>query len=292
LAPDKRIVATLLWLVHTLVLTAWIGALSWLGSGSGDDPLLGRFIRSDYWWLVYAATGVFIALLASMAISKPPQGSLERWRKLIEAVVLCLPLLFLPMAVRSELSTTAAEKRSLFTPRLPVRQTDVYKPGTTGVRTPQETQRGSSNPNRLAAKQPGAVGTARAVNKSKPLPDNSKQSAAAGKSHGPSLLDLVTKPEDFEGSDAELVGMVHKDKRLAADSFYCYRLLMVCCAADASPIGVIVKWPEAGKLPKGTWVKVHGKVGFTPFEGEDYPTISAINVEKTATPKNRFLVPQ
>ena len=50
---------------------------------------------------------------------------------------------------------------------------------------------------------------------------------------------------------------------------------MVCSEADKSPIGVIVRSPESGKLKKGTWVKVHGKVGFTTFEGEDSQRFSS-----------------
>jgi hypothetical protein len=121
---------------------------------------------------------------------------------------------------------------------------------------------------------------------------NSGPAMAPANSREPTMLDLVSDPEEFEGSNANLEGVVHKDKRLPTGSFFRYRLPMVCCAADASPIGVIVKWPESGKLNKGTWVKVHGKVGFTVFEGEDYPAISAAKVVKTAPPKNRFIIPQ
>jgi uncharacterized repeat protein (TIGR03943 family) len=123
---------------------------------------------------------------------------------------------------------------------------------------------------------------------------NEKSGAAmtSGKSHKPTLWDLVSNPEAFTGSDTTIIGMVYKGKRLSSDSFYCYRLLMVCCAADASPEGVIVKWPGTAKLKKGAWVKVQGKVGLTIFEGEDYPTILATMVEKTRPPKNKFIVPR
>ena len=106
------------------------------------------------------------------------------------------------------------------------------------------------------------------------------------------MLELLSDPEDFEGSNVTLVGIVHRDKRLPANAFYCYRLVMVCCAADATPAGVIVEWPESNKLKKGTWVTVKGKVTFTKFDGSDYPAISAAKVEKTSPPKIQFLFPK
>jgi uncharacterized repeat protein (TIGR03943 family) len=112
------------------------------------------------------------------------------------------------------------------------------------------------------------------------------------KSREASLWNLISNPKAFKGSNATIIGMIYKDKKLSSDSFFCYRLMMVCCAADASPAGVIVKWRESPNLKKGTWVQIHGKVGFSNFGGEDYPTIFATKVEKTNPPKNRFLIPK
>jgi uncharacterized repeat protein (TIGR03943 family) len=182
-------------------------------------------------------------------------------RRFLQTGILILPLLYLPLAVTSELSILAAEKRSLYTPRAVVSRSQAPAPA------------------KLQQRQEiAAVPT-------KPAP-------APVKRPEPSLLDLVTDPEDFEGSDVTLLGMVHRDKRLAANSFFCYRLVMVCCAADATPAGIIVKWPSSSKFKTGTWVKVHGKVALTEFEGGDYPAISADKVEKIKPPKNQFIIPK
>ena len=120
---------------------------------------------------------------------------------------------------------------------------------------------------------------------------NPARAITPAKHREPTMFDLVTKPEDFEGMNVTLVGRVHKDTRLQSDSFYCYRMLMICCAADATPAGVVVKWRETPKIKTGTWVKVSGKAGFITFEGGPYPSIAAVKVEKTNPPKNRFIVP-
>ncbi len=248
-------------ILQSAVVIAWMVAFGWLALGSGDDPLLGRFIRSDYWWLVYAGIGILVALAASLVVRPPRHTGLGSLRSLLQIGILLLPLLFLPLAVTSELSTDAAEKRSLYTPRV-------------AVSRPQ-----SSSPAKLEPKRNASN-------------ENAKPARNSAKSPEPTMLDLVSDPEDFEGSNVTLVGIVHRDKRLPANSFFCYRLVMVCCAADATPAGVIVEWPESSKLKKGTWVKVNGKVTFTKFDGSDYPAISAAKVEKTSPPKNGFLIPQ
>ena len=248
-------------ILQATVVIAWMAAFGWLARGSGDDPLLGRFIRSDYWWLVYTGIGILIALAASLVVRPPRQSGLGSFRSLLQVGILFLPLFYLPLAVTSELSTVAAEKRSLYTPRVAASRPESPKP------TLSEPKRKNQVESAKPAKNPA-------------------------KSPEPTMLELLSDPEDFEGSNVTLVGIVHRDKRLPANAFYCYRLVMVCCAADATPAGVIVEWPESNKLKKGTWVKVNGKVTFTKFDESDYPAISAAKVEKTSPPKNQFLFPR
>jgi putative membrane protein len=246
---------------ESAVVIAWMIAFGWLALGSGDGPLLGRFIRSDYWWLVYTGIGILMALGASLVVRPPQHTGLGSLRSLLQVGILFLPLFYLPLAVTSELSTAAAEKRSLYTPR-------------------------------VAASRPESPKPTMSEPKRKNQVESAKPTIASAKSPEPTMLELLSDPEDFEGSNVTLLGIVHRDKRLPANAFYCYRLVMVCCAADATPAGVIVEWPESNKLKKGTWVKVNGKVTFTKFDGSDYPAISAAKVEKTSPPKDRFLIPR
>jgi putative membrane protein len=279
--------------VQAAVIAGWITALAWLGHGSGDDALLSRFLRADYWWIVYMAIWVFGALLASLVVSRPQHLGLDRRRGLIQAIILALPLFYLPLALSSNLSIEAAEKRSLYTPRVTVKQAQPsraiaagaalggYKREERSVSTPQEIGGTLDPPEPVQAELTPET------------PSEKPRVASIQKNtRKATLLDLVSDPESFEGSTTTLIGMVHQDKRLPPGSFYCYRLLMVCCAADASPIGIIVKWPQTRALKKGAWVRVQGTVGFSRFEKENYPTISATGVEVTKPPKNRFIVPK
>ncbi|MGB6068783.1 MAG: TIGR03943 family protein [Desulfomonilaceae bacterium] len=262
---DERQGLPWLAMLEATVLVAWIAGFGWLARGSKEaPPLLGLFIRSDYWWLVYAAIGILIALGASLAVSQPHQHGLGRLKSLIQIIVLCFPLLCLHLATTSDLSIGAAERRSLYTPRVVTSRTQAPKLI------------------KVRPKSKSPTGNVKAV-KAVKTPIKVQQ---------PTLLDLVSDPDRFQGSHTALVGIVHRDKRLPGASFFCYRLVMVCCAADATPAGVIVEWPESRKLKTGTWVKVGGRVTMTQFEAGDYPAIMADKVEKTKPPRNRFIIPK
>ena len=88
-------------ILQATVVIAWMAAFGWLARGSGDDPLLGRFIRSDYWWLVYTGIGILIALAASLVVRPPRQSGLGSFRSLLQVGILFLPLFYLPLAVTS-----------------------------------------------------------------------------------------------------------------------------------------------------------------------------------------------
>ncbi len=280
-------------IVQAVLLIGWTSALCWLGSGQGDDALLGRFLRSDYWWIVYSAIVVFAVFLASLLIKQPHQLGLDRWRSLIQVIILSLPLLYLPLAVSSELSLEAAEKRSFYAPRVAVKKSETSRASEDiSASTIQESEEEAAYASPEIVKPSEPAKPIKKERNPRTSQKTSKTATAPVKTREANLWDLISKPEDFEGSSATITGTVYRDKRLSADSFYCYRLLMVCCAADATPAGVIVKCPEASNLKKGTWVKVHGKVGFTEVEGEKWASILAAKVGRISPPKNKFLIPQ
>ena len=284
-------------MLHGAVIIAWMVALWWLAHGAGEEALLARFIRRDLWWMVYVANAIFMSFAASLVVKWPSNPGPGKARSLFQGGILLLPLLFLPLATTSDLSIGAAVKRSLYTSRASVQGYKSREP-----RAVKAVRKGLDGNMGHAATSVESVPRAVEQQFESPSPDeveprrewpapNSTPAKAPVKHPEPTMFDLVSKPEDFEGMNVTVVGRVHKDKRLQSDSFYCYRMLMICCAADASPAGVVVKWRETPKMKTGTWVRVGGKAGFTEFEGGPYPAITAVKVEKISPPKDRFIVP-
>ena len=113
--------------------------------------------------------------------------------------------------------------------------------------------------------------------------------------------------KDFEGKDVELIGQLVPIKVKAAiksnfptGSFELFRLVMVCCAADAMPVAVRIEGkPQPKRLREMQWLKITGRVQYRPRirqEGDetDYgdipePVIVADSIKKIEAPREKYL---
>lgn len=87
--------------------------------------------------------------------------------------------------------------------------------------------------------------------------------------------DAVYKyPEDFDGWHIEITGMIFYDSQFMNENeFIPARLLMVCCAADLVPYGLICQYDNAHNLEKGKWVTVNGTLSVGSYHGNPEPQI-------------------
>ncbi len=231
-------------LYQLFVLPAWIGAFWYLLQHIGGSPLLGKFLRPDYWWLVNVGTAILILFVISLVYCDPSNRGRRGVGLLLQMGIMILPLLYLPTAAVSHLSPDAASKRSFY----------MAQPGT-------------------------RLNGPFSVNPDLKPPEN------------PSLFRLVVESEPYEGKKVTTMGMAYWDDQLPQNSFLCYRLAMYCCAADARPIGIVVKYDKPKAFKKGTWVKIEGIVGFTTLKGQRLTKLKAETVNPTAPPKDPYLLP-
>jgi uncharacterized repeat protein (TIGR03943 family) len=79
------------------------------------------------------------------------------------------------------------------------------------------------------------------------------------------------------------MGFVLRTDRTPPGHFLLVRFMVTCCAADASPVAVPVRWAGADALKSNQWVKVYGVTD--PKEG----AIAADRVVETREPKDPYL---
>lgn len=103
-------------------------------------------------------------------------------------------------------------------------------------------------------------------------------------------FDDVPDPTTFVGQEVTLVGFVHREEFLREDQFLLSRFVIVCCVADAVPVGMIVHWPRAGNLAAGEWVEVQGRFEVIPLEST-LPVLLADRVTPTEMPYQPYLYP-
>ena len=113
------------------------------------------------------------------------------------------------------------------------------------------------------------------------------------------VTDLLFASEDdtmrplFANKTVEMIGQFMPVKDATDGKFQLVRMFMVCCAADARPVGVAILPPvgqAAAKAPEEmTWTKVTGTVDFPMENGRRVPIIHATKVVATDPPAEAML---
>lgn len=93
----------------------------------------------------------------------------------------------------------------------------------------------------------------------------------------------------FAGQAARVRGFVYRDERFPAGSFLVSRFLLSCCVADAAPIGLAVRWPDADFLEDDAWVWVDGEFAVETFLDERVPVLIAGAVTPAEQPAQPYL---
>ncbi len=107
------------------------------------------------------------------------------------------------------------------------------------------------------------------------------------------LNEIYSDQESYMGMPVEIIGFVYRDQDqfTDADQFVTARLMMVCCAADMQPVGLLCCYTEAQQWEDNTWVNVKGYLEQTELGGEMVPLVQVTEVEKTEIPEQRYVYP-
>jgi uncharacterized repeat protein (TIGR03943 family) len=69
------------------------------------------------------------------------------------------------------------------------------------------------------------------------------------------------------------------------------RFVVSCCVADATPVGLVVRWPEANSLENDQWVTVSGHFESGLFQGDSVIILAADTVSAIPIPGQPYLYP-
>lgn len=104
------------------------------------------------------------------------------------------------------------------------------------------------------------------------------------------MSELYTKLDLWVGTKITASGSVWKDGDLfASDEFALARMMMVCCAADLQPVGILAKWDEHQTLTDGEWVEITGTIAKTPYKDRFDPLIIVESVKKITPPQQEYV---
>ena len=98
-------------------------------------------------------------------------------------------------------------------------------------------------------------------------------------------------PASVSGQSVRVTGFVYRDAKCPKNTFVIARFVMMCCAADASPVGFSVQWPKADLFNKDEWVTITGHFSITTVNNTPMPFIQADTVQSVACPSRPYIAP-
>lgn len=106
------------------------------------------------------------------------------------------------------------------------------------------------------------------------------------------LLEILADFDKYKGKRVITKGMVFRDDTVPEKHFVVFRFVIVCCAADAMPAGILLAHTHADSFEEDSWVRVEGTIGLKKVEDVDYPYMEAENIVAIDPLKNPYLYPQ
>ncbi len=102
-------------------------------------------------------------------------------------------------------------------------------------------------------------------------------------------LNNYPEPDAYLGQKANINGFVFYPTGLPANYLMLSRFVITCCAADAYPVAIPVKFTGIRQnYPQDSWFQVKGKAIVETFNGSRQLVIDASEIQPIVTPKNPY----
>ncbi len=100
------------------------------------------------------------------------------------------------------------------------------------------------------------------------------------------LLRAAPDPKLYDGDPVRISGFV---LAVPGEPPQLARLLVRCCLADATPIGLPVRWPPGRPLPKANqWLEIEGVMGIDSSDGQAHSLVLPRRISPIPRPKRPF----
>lgn len=101
---------------------------------------------------------------------------------------------------------------------------------------------------------------------------------------------LYTQLDSCVGAKISISGSVWKDSKLFEhNEFAVARMMMVCCAADLQPVGLLAQWENTESLSDGEWVEITGTLAKKPYKDGFDPLIIVESAKKIDPPEREYI---
>ncbi len=106
------------------------------------------------------------------------------------------------------------------------------------------------------------------------------------------LVEIHNRFEQLAGKKVSTQGMfMSETPGLPDNSWVIFRFLVVCCAADAQPMAVMIKGTRPVGVPDESWLKIDGTLKSIELNGQPALVIEAEKVSQIDAPGVPYMVP-
>ncbi|MBP2652300.1 MAG: hypothetical protein H6Q74_3125 [Firmicutes bacterium] len=161
--------------------------------------------------------------------------------------------------------------------------------------------------NMLSANLVGNKGLNRAINVATPAPSSVSAPAIyrplAAKLHQAQRIEVTDRdyteiiselelfPTDYLDKKITLTGFVFRPPGITSSQFSLVRYVIVCCAADARPYGVLCELNNAAQYPDGTWLTISGVIENSRYDGKVVAAVNIKSLKQVEIPAAPYVFP-
>lgn len=86
-------------------------------------------------------------------------------------------------------------------------------------------------------------------------------------------------PQKYDGYHVRMTGFVFRDySQMKSNEFVPARLMMSCCVADLTPLGLLCQYDKVNELKENEWVTVEGTLHYGEYQGTPEPQITITSI--------------
>jgi len=103
------------------------------------------------------------------------------------------------------------------------------------------------------------------------------------------IRELTLYPQDYQGKEISITGFVYKGRVTGNNEFSLVRYIIVCCASDAMPYGLLCETDEADRYSEETWLSVRGVIKVGQYNNKDSLIVKISSIKQIEKPSKPYV---
>lgn len=240
-----------------------------------QDQRYTAYIQIRFWWLVLAGALATLVFFWSSVRTSVADDRTNPIKKINQTLLLFFPIFFIFSVEGKSLNSFAMHRRMVGA--VGTISNQVSSQSTSKLLSEQTKYKQTPTPTYSSYQEQ--------LGEQKEVLQQHKQTTSEKK--GPvkcSLLDLTRHPTSYINKKVILRTMIYSGKEVPEGYTALFQFMLICCAADARPIAVLVDLDKVGSVDKEKWVETTGRFKMITLEGNSAYYIDVKTMKNVSEP--------